>query len=224
MTRIYLIRHCEADGNINRVFHGHTDAGISENGKKQLAFLSERARGWKLDAVYASPLARALLTAQAVNRFHQLPIQPLAGLMEINGGHWEGCKFADLPQLYPDEFLSWEETPWEFSVAQGESMAQVYDRIWNTVLDIVRENPGQSVCVVSHGCAIRNFLCRASGLPLCRLSEVDWCDNTAVSIVDFDEALHPTVVLQNDTSHLSPEYSTLQKQDWWKKNRKEERP
>ena len=30
MTRIILIRHCEAEGNIKRVFQGHTDADISE--------------------------------------------------------------------------------------------------------------------------------------------------------------------------------------------------
>ena len=56
MTTIYLVRHCEAMGNINRIFQGHTDEEISENGRMQLERLAERFRGIHLDAVYSSPL------------------------------------------------------------------------------------------------------------------------------------------------------------------------
>ena len=34
MTRILLVRHCEAEGNHKRVFQGHTDAAVSENGRR----------------------------------------------------------------------------------------------------------------------------------------------------------------------------------------------
>lgn len=36
MTRLYLVRHCEARGNADRVFQGSTDAEISERGALQL--------------------------------------------------------------------------------------------------------------------------------------------------------------------------------------------
>ena len=56
MTRIILIRHCEAEGNIKRVFQGHTDADISENGRKQLDLLRLRCRNMQIDAdVYKRP-------------------------------------------------------------------------------------------------------------------------------------------------------------------------
>ena len=32
-TTLYLVRHCEAMGNIRRIFQGHTDEEISENGR-----------------------------------------------------------------------------------------------------------------------------------------------------------------------------------------------
>lgn len=44
MTTIYLVRHCESMGNINRIFQGHTDEEISENGRMQLEKLAERFR------------------------------------------------------------------------------------------------------------------------------------------------------------------------------------
>ena len=221
MTRIILVRHCEAEGNFKRVFQGHTDSDISENGKKQLALLSLRCRNMKIDAIYSSPLKRAYHTAQAVNQYHNLPIHLREGLIEINGGHFEGQLWEKLPELFPEEATAWNMTPYDFNPEGGESMRSVYDRIWNTILDIVKENEGKTVCVASHGCAIRNFLCRASGRPIEELNEVDWCDNTALSVIDFDEQLHPIIVVQNDASHLTQETSTLAKQSWWKRENRE---
>jgi broad specificity phosphatase PhoE len=216
MTRIYLIRHAEAEGNIMRIFHGRHDGDISENGALQLEQLRERCRGLHFDAVYSSPLRRAFKTAQAADYYHGLPIILKDGLIEINGGCWEGCRWDDLPVLYPEENNWWLYEPWNFRVEGGETMKEVYDRIWETVTGIVRENEGLSVCVVSHGCAIRNFLCRAQGRPLEELMEVPWCDNTAISVIDFDEGLKPQITLLNDSSHLDEETSTFAKQDWWK--------
>ena len=60
-----------------------------------------------------------------------------------------------------------------------------------------------------------NFLCRAYGKELRELGTVGWCDNTAISIIDFDESLKPQVVIANDASHLDEGLSTISKQDWW---------
>ena len=90
MTTLYLVRHCEAEGNTARVFQGSIDRDISPNGQKQLDRLAERFRDVPLAAVYSSPLLRAYKTAQAVNRYHGLPIVTDDRLKEINGGVWEG--------------------------------------------------------------------------------------------------------------------------------------
>lgn len=73
-TRILLVRHCEAEGNTNGRFQGSSDCGISGNGEKQLELLALRLRNIRIDAMYSSPLKRAWLTAEAVNRYHHLPI------------------------------------------------------------------------------------------------------------------------------------------------------
>ena len=95
LTRIYLIRHAEAEGNINRVLQGHFDADISENGCRQLEKLKKRFKTVYFDSVYSSPLIRAYKTAQAADFYLKLPIVKLGGLEEINGGHWEGEKWDD---------------------------------------------------------------------------------------------------------------------------------
>ena len=50
MTKLIIIRHCEAAGNKYRVFQGHTDSDISEKGKVQLDLLSIRCRNMPMDA------------------------------------------------------------------------------------------------------------------------------------------------------------------------------
>ena len=99
-------------------------------------------------------------------------------------------------------------------------MRQVHERVQRAILEIVAENEGKTVCVTSHGCAIRNILCWTLGLPFEKLNEVDWGDNTAINVIDFDSSHHPTVLVQNDASHLSAEVSTFAKQDWWHRSKR----
>lgn len=222
MTRLYLVRHCEADGNINHVFQGSYDADISENGKKQLIRLKERFRGVQFDAIYSSPLKRAFKTAEAVNSFLKKKIICVDGLREINGGHWEGEKFDLLPKLYPDEYNAWSNEPWNFNPKDGESMRHIHDRIWDTIISIMKDNVGKTVVITSHGCAIRNFICRAKGLPIEKMAEVNWLENTSVSSFEFDEDFNPIIKILNDFSHLDNETYTLQNQTWWRESVKTE--
>lgn len=216
MTRILLVRHCEAFGNTQSVFQGHTDCEISGNGETQLELLGLRCRNMPIDAIYSSPLKRAYATACAINQYHNLPIQIEPRLIEINGGEWEGLPWGDLPRLYPDESEIWNKRPHEFAPKGGEPMREVYSRMWEGVVDIVRCNRDKTVCITSHGCAIRNFLCRAMGKPIEQLNDIGWSDNTAVSIIDFDDALNSNVVMMNDASHLTPETSVFTHQTWWR--------
>lgn len=216
MTRVYLVRHAEAQGNILRIFQGRIDADVSENGMRQLERLREKFKNIELDKVYSSPLIRAYKTAQAANYYHGLPVTTLDGLKEIDGGRWEGEKWEEIPNLFPKENDAWVNEPWLFAPQGGETMRHVYDRIWNTILSIVKDNKDCRILVASHGCAIRNFICRAKGLPLERLKEIDWFENTSVNIIDFDDDLCPHIVRENDAEHLDDSTATLSKQSWWK--------
>ena len=51
-TRIYFVRHCEAEGNFYRLFHGHYDSKITQNGKIQLGYLAERFKDISQDLWY----------------------------------------------------------------------------------------------------------------------------------------------------------------------------
>ena len=61
MTRIYLVRHAEAEGNLYRRIHGWYDSLITDNGYRQIAALAHRFEGIPVDAVYSSDLFRTCL-------------------------------------------------------------------------------------------------------------------------------------------------------------------
>lgn len=215
MTTIYLVRHCETKGNQQRFFQGRIDMDISENGAHQLDLLAERFRDMPLDELYTSPLLRAVRTAEAVNRYHGLPLHWDERLIEINGGCWEGKPWTDLPAFDPEQCRRWLHEPWNFQTQGGEPMRAVYDRMKRALLDIAAVCDGQKVAVVSHGCAIRNALCFAKGLPVEKLDTVEWCDNTALCILEIERDT-VRVLAENDHTHLTSEASPAEKDSWWR--------
>ncbi|WP_312693865.1 histidine phosphatase family protein [Caproiciproducens sp.] len=214
MTRIILVRHCEAQGNTEGFFQGCIDSDISGNGKTQLELLSVRCRNMPFDAIYSSPLKRARITAEAINRYHHLPIQIEPRLHEIDGGEYEGRLWDELTRIYPEELQNWYFRPFDFAPKGGETMRMVYTRMWDAVTDIVKANQEKTICIVSHGCAIRNFLCHALHKSVEEINDVGWGDNTAISIIDFSADLQSNVVMMNDASHLTPELSVYAQQKW----------
>ena len=215
VTKIYLVRHAEAEGNVKEFFQGNIDTPLTEKGEQQLECLAERFRPVHLDAMYASPFQRAMLTAEAVDRYHDLPIEPEYALREINGGEWEGRFWKDLPALYPDAYRLWTTDMPAFCAPNGDAMTDVYNRMQNVLTEIAKAHFGETVAVVSHGCALRNFLAYVESGTINGLADVGWSDNTAVSLVEYDgESDAWKLVYKNDSAHLTPELSTLRGSAW----------
>ncbi|MBP5303590.1 MAG: histidine phosphatase family protein [Clostridia bacterium] len=214
-TTIYLVRHCEATGNVQRICHGITDSDITDNGRSQLECLTKRFEDVALDCVYSSHLFRAQETARAIIRNKEIPHHVDERLSEIHVGEWENIPWKDLPALYPEQSENWSYHPEKFAAPKGESMVQMYSRMKDALNTIIKSHEGKTIAVVSHGCAVRNALCWAHGWDVSQLSDVSWGDNTSVSKIEVDEeGVH--LVFENDCSHLSEDLSTINKQNWWK--------
>ncbi len=206
MTRMYIVRHCEAMGNVLRLFQGSTDLDISELGKVQLRFLEERFNAIPLDRIYSSPLIRAVKTAEAVKGVKNLEIETRSGLTELHGGIVEGKPFIEAFNSIEGLADAWDNHPEDFAPEGGETMRHAYERIWDTVLDIAKENKDKTVAISSHGGVIRCLMCRLLKGDITELKNLNWCENTGVSLIEFDDNLKPEVVFFNDHSHLPEEF------------------
>lgn len=205
MTKIYIVRHCEAMGNVMRIFQGSSDTEISETGEKQLEYLKKRFENTEIDTVFSSPLIRARKTALAViGERNIVPIDD-KGLIELDGGIVEGKPFRETFNSIPGLADAWDNHPEDFAPEGGEKMRDAYERIWSTVKKIAAENTDKTVVCATHGGVTRCLLCRLLKGDIKKLSEMPWSENTAVSLIEFDETLNPTVVFYNDVSHLPGE-------------------
>ncbi len=205
MTELYLVRHAQTAGNQQRAFQGLTDADLSAEGEKQLERLAGRFADVAIDRIYTSPLTRARKTAEAVNRHHGVEITVEPALVEIDAGDLEGMPFAEVFAKYPDEIGRFMNAPECFAMPGGESMVQVYERMTAAIGQIVRQNRGGRVAVVSHGCALQNYLAFALGFGQKGIAMAPICYNTGITHIRYTSSGLPFVAYLNDASHLDAE-------------------
>lgn len=202
MVKVYLVRHCQTEGNLARVFQGSIDTPISEEGKTQLDLLSIRFRNISYDKIYSSPLGRAMTTAEAVNRFHKNTIIPVSDFREINAGKMEGMQWDEIPKQFPEEAKKWNEQTDKFTPEDGEKMTAVYSRMSKAFEKVLSDaKDGETIVIVSHGAALRTLNCYLTFHDVEKLTEMDIGVNTAVSLWECENGEYKSVYL-NDGSHL----------------------
>lgn len=197
MTTLYLVRHVQAEANLRRLFHGQTDGQVTELGLKQAERLRARFADIPLDAAMSSDLSRALTTAKSIVDAHEgLPLLVTPALREICAGAWEGLSIDEIERTYPDDFAGFMRVDRDARLGGGESIGEVAARLTAAADVFVRSHPGQTLLLVSHGCALTSFLSSLNGSP------VKLGTNASVSRVDYDDAFRPTVAYIGDASHL----------------------
>lgn len=215
MTKLIYVRHGEAEGNIKRHFHGFYNSSLTENGLEQIKRAAARLADEHIDAIYSSDLTRAFQTAQEIIKGRDITIKIDERFREINGGKWEDVPWDDLPHKFTESYDVWLNEPYCLQMPDGESMAEFSDRLITASSEIAKKHDGQTVCIATHGTAIRVLACHFYGWPLEKLTDVNWCDNASITIAQYEYGKF-TMVTDGDNEHLK-DISTLEKQDWWRK-------
>lgn len=188
-----------------RIFQGSTDLDISEDGEKQLEYLKKRFENIHIDKIYSSPLLRAQKTAKAIKGERQIEIVLLKELAELHGGVVEGRKFAEAFASIPGLADTWDNHPQDFAPPEGESMRHAYERIWEAIQYIIKNNSGKTIACASHGGLTRCLTCRLLKNDINELKNIPWSENTAVMLLEADDNMNVTIKYYNDVSHLPKE-------------------
>lgn len=205
MTRLVLIRHGQTAWNKSGKYQGQSDVALSEEGLEQARCLAEHFPVEKLDAVYASDLSRAMVTAETVAQKFGLEVRPEPAFRELSFGKWEGLTYAEIVAGWPDAMANFLTHPDIMEIPQGESFPQVQQRAMARLKEIVAEHEphDHTVGIFAHGAVLRTILTGIMQMPLSQVWTLSQY-NTAVNIVRFDEG-RPTVELLNSTAHLAME-------------------
>lgn len=219
MTRIFLVRHAESEGNIYRRAHGHYNGLVTDRGQKQIEQLSKRFEGEQIAAIYSSDLSRAKTTATAFTKSRNLQINTTQKLREVQLGEWEDRAWGDLEYLESDMNRRFNYDPATWSVSGSEPYEDVQKRMLSFIKETAKLHDSETIVMVSHGFAIRSLMCLLKGIPSHEINKMPYCDNSAVNLLTYDKD-NIEIEYYSDNTHLSDEISTFSNQSWWRTKEK----
>nr|WP_320784080.1 histidine phosphatase family protein [Streptomyces sp. CRN 30] len=164
--RIVLVRHGESEGNADdTVYERRPDhaLALTERGRRQAEETGEALRevfGLEHVSAYVSPYRRTHETFQAFRlASDRVRVREEPRLREQDWGNWQDREDVRLQKAYRDAYGHFF-----YRFAQGESGADVYDRVGGFLESLFRsfEDPDHppNVLLVTHGLAMRLFCMR----------------------------------------------------------------
>ena len=192
MSRVFLIRHGETEGNALRIVQ-HPHVPLSPRGLVQAERLARRLAAEGIARIVASDYARAVATAEHLQRATGAPlvIEPL--LRERNFGDLRGRPYAELgfDMFEPD-----------YAPPNGETWPMFHERVdraWAKVQELAAATSDGSLAVVTHGLVCRSLAARHLILGDGVVAPERW-ENTSLTIVDWPAPWR--VRLLNCVTHL----------------------
>jgi len=183
--RLVIVRHGESEWNRIGRYQGQFDAPLSEMGVKQAEALAERLSTESFNAIYASPLQRARLTAEHVAKFH--PDTPMIidpAIIEIDHGEWAGLMVDEVIAKYGNGLREWRLTP----TRDFKEMLQ-------------KKHVDQTVLVSTHDVVVKILAADALGMHMDGINRI-WVTNASISVIEYGNDLTYLASL-SEASHLS---------------------
>src|SRR3972149_9659 len=166
---LYVFRHGQSEDNLNMIFSGWRDVGLTEEGIKQAEELAEKLKDKKIQMLISSDQKRTLDTmkiAISKNPYVQnLEIIQDKRLRERNYGDWQGKSKLEM-QLENPEGLAKVRRGWNDTPPNGESIADVDRRVGKLLDEIIPQMKLNKINVViaCSGNSIRPLRKRFEGL------------------------------------------------------------
>lgn len=198
---LYCVRHGETDYNAQGRIQGQSDIPVlSPLGQRQSRATAAALAGLPVEAVYASPLRRAMETAGIIARGLGRDIRTDPRLMEIHVGVFQDQLRADLEQRQPGPLRQWLTGDPDFVIPGGESRSQLSRRGREALAAIWQAGHGQAV-VVAHGGLLVSTIKTILGIPLQDPPlALENCSITTLSGSDVD---HVELLALNRVDHLA---------------------
>jgi len=194
------MRHGETVWNTERRYQGMTDIELSEEGLRQAECAAKRFKNIRIDKIYASPLKRAMKTAEKIAAEKGLEIISEDDFREIHFGEWEGKTVPELTEKYGESYTNFIREPHKYGFPGEGSVENVINRIKPGIDKLIAEEKG-NVLIVSHGGIIRLMIMYIMGLDSSWFTKM-WINNTGVSIIEIKNDRRLLLTL-NDSAHLA---------------------
>lgn len=199
-VKLFAVRHGDTDSARERRFTGGRDVPLSPHGRRQSEAVARALAGVFVDAVYASPLARARASAEAIAAPHKVAVRVAPPFREMSFGQWEGLTRAEVAVRYPEAFETWRTRPDRVVPPGGEALEAVAARVQSALTALLQEHAGQTVVLVAHAVVLRLIVLAALGLGPDRLWSVD-ASPAGITEIEYQDGW-VTVHRMNTLAHL----------------------
>jgi probable phosphoglycerate mutase len=184
-TVLVLVRHGETiwHGD-NRYAGASSDIDLTPKGVQQAHDLAQWCSKNPPDAVFSSPVRRAMETASISAKTTGLPLRIVDDLREVDFGLAEGRTLAELKVHDPQMVQHFQDDPASHPFPGSEPSQVGAARAASALRRISAEFDGGRVVVVAHNTLLRLAICELLGLPVTRYRSLfPRLENAAVSEV-----------------------------------------
>ena len=196
-TRIFIVRHTETIGNIEKRLTGRQDYEVTPRGEKLIQKLTTELSNIKFDKIYSSTSGRAIRTVENLAELNNLEIETKEDLCEMYFGKYDGWKWEDVNRIQPEIKQRQNEINEISGIEEQETMKYVADRMDKCIRDIVQANIGKTILISSHGVAIEAFLRKISGIPFSQEREKFCQYNVAINELEYENDNFKIIQLAN---------------------------
>ena len=180
---IYIVRHGETHENINGNYYGAIDVSLSEKGKRQSEVVGKFISNIEFDYIFASEKRRAIETVKyALGTSDDVRIDNR--LNERSFGIFEGHGYEKLKELFPKEYVEWENDWIDYVPQNGESHRNVCERVFE-FMDNILKLEAKNICICTHAGIIRAIYCYLMDKNI----EVFWkfaCKNGDLALLKYE--------------------------------------
>jgi broad specificity phosphatase PhoE len=199
MAELILARHGETVWNVEKIYRGRTDVNLDEVGVKQAELLGRYLRNWELEAIYSSPLMRAIDTANIIARYQKIDVHITEGLVDFDYGEWQSLPEREAERLYPTLYNEWHNNPHKVKMPGGESLEDVKRRAIGVVSDVISKYQG-SIVLVAHRVVNKVLICSLLGLNNSYFWNIKQ-DVGGITVFNYADGRF-VLTRHNDISHL----------------------
>jgi probable phosphoglycerate mutase len=205
---LYLLRHGQTECSRNNAFCGSVDPELTNDGLEMAQGFATAYQSLEWQAIYASPMIRAIATAKPIAEKLGIDLELRDGLKEINYGLWEGQTVEKVSKEYHDDYIRWTADPAWYPPTGGELAVAIASRALVVIEEIKQRYTSGNILIVSHKATIRIILCSLLGIDVGRFRFRLGCPVGSVSKVEFG-AHGPLLQSLSDRTHLNERLRTL---------------
>ncbi|MFD5845619.1 histidine phosphatase family protein [Streptomyces chartreusis] len=162
---LLLARHGQTVWHAENRYAGVSDVSLTDTGRAQADALGRWAAAHPVDAIWTSPLSRAVSTADPACRALGLTPRREPGLRECDFGVLEGRTLAEFAAQDPDAAQAFRTDPVANPFPRAEDPSAAAERGAAALRRIAAAHPGERVLVVAHNTLLRLVLCTLLSIP-----------------------------------------------------------